>query len=72
MLNMKALVGIRIMFMGKGLNDECSDCSLLERNLYQYGVHAKLIVFCTGARGEKELLCNKLIVYSNIENHSSL
>ena len=28
------------------MNDECSGCSLLERNLYQYGVHAKIIVFC--------------------------
>ena len=28
------------------MNDECSDCSLLERNLYQCGVHAKVIVFC--------------------------
>ena len=34
----------------KSLNDECSDCSLLERNWYQYVVHAKIIVFC-GVRG---------------------
>ena len=46
MLNMKALVGIRIIFIGKEFEDECSGCSLLERNLYQYGVHAKIIVFC--------------------------
>ena len=46
MLNMKALVGIRIIFWVNSLNDEWSGCSLLERNLYQYGVHAKIIVFC--------------------------
>ena len=38
------------------MNDECSGYSLLERNLYQYGVHAKIIVFFLqnlsyGARG---------------------
>ena len=27
------------------MNDECSGCSLIERNWYQYGVHA-IIVFC--------------------------
>ena len=43
---MKALVGIRIIFWVKNLNDECSGYSLLERNLSQYGVHAKIIVFC--------------------------
>ena len=28
------------------MNDECLGCSLLEKNWYQYGVHAKIIVFC--------------------------
>ena len=46
MLNMKALVGIRIFLWVKSLTDECSGCSLLERNLCQYGVHAKIIVLC--------------------------
>ena len=44
MLNMK---GLELFLWVKSVNDECSGCSLLERNLYQYGVHAKkIIVFC--------------------------
>ena len=34
--------------MGKSLNDECYGYSLLEGNLYQYGVHEKLVA--RGAR----------------------
>ena len=54
----------------KSLNDECFGCSLIERNLNQYVVLAKITVFCKtyntdahgaqrgaqqGAQGEKEL-----------------
>ena len=50
----KRSYGVELFVRVKSLNDECFGCSLLQRNLYQYGVHAKIIVFCkmcTGCAG---------------------